>query len=169
MAEAKKDWLVAAVEALSGISPEQQEAAILELEKDHPGVGDRARALLEKLKEDELWIETGERAQPSLKNPKLQPIRVEPKVEVVKPTGRKIIRWVQGSNGSWSYFLEGETMPRRWFGPPPKEALELSKPKPEEPPPEEQEESKKAAVEPEANAVVGTDQPPLSGPGGMLV
>jgi hypothetical protein len=38
--------LLAAIDALKRVSPEQQEAAILELEREHPGIGERIRALL---------------------------------------------------------------------------------------------------------------------------
>jgi hypothetical protein len=38
--------LLAAIDALKGVSPEEQEAAILALDAEHPGVGQRARALL---------------------------------------------------------------------------------------------------------------------------
>ena len=38
--------LLAAIDALKRVSPEQQEAAILELEGEHPGIGERVRALL---------------------------------------------------------------------------------------------------------------------------
>jgi len=38
--------LSAAIDALKRVSPQEQEAAILALEEGHPGIGDRARALL---------------------------------------------------------------------------------------------------------------------------
>jgi hypothetical protein len=38
--------LLAAIDALKRVSPEEQEAAILALDREHPGVGSRARALL---------------------------------------------------------------------------------------------------------------------------
>src|SRR5262245_2951464 len=38
--------LMAAVDALKRVSPEEQDAAILELEGDHPGIGARIKALL---------------------------------------------------------------------------------------------------------------------------
>jgi hypothetical protein len=39
--------LLAAVEALKLVSVEQQEAAISALDQGHPGIGDRARTLLD--------------------------------------------------------------------------------------------------------------------------
>ena len=38
--------LLAAIDLLKNVSPEQQEATILQLEEEHPGIGNRARALL---------------------------------------------------------------------------------------------------------------------------
>jgi hypothetical protein len=74
-------------------------------------------------------------AEAFFKNPVAQPIRVEPKVEVVK-SKPKGIKWRQTAVG-WEYLVDGETMWRRDFGAGPK--LALPKPKPEEPKPEEQE------------------------------
>lgn len=48
MTELKLDEVgfLAAIDALKSVSPDQQEAAILALEEEHPGIGGRARALL---------------------------------------------------------------------------------------------------------------------------
>src|SRR5262249_45589776 len=68
---------------------------------------------------------------------------VEPKVEVVKPAQKRVVKWRQRSDGGWECRLEGENMVRRHFGPRPKVAqkateavpqlkvVEAQKPEPE--------------------------------------
>src|SRR6516162_11621862 len=46
MTDPMLDEVELVVDALKGVSPEEQEAAILELEERNPGVGERVRALL---------------------------------------------------------------------------------------------------------------------------
>jgi hypothetical protein len=79
--------LLAAIEALRGASPEQQEAAILELEEDHPGVGEKARALLAQKAATELWIETGEKAEAKPKTGTAPPKQSSAKPAMKRPVG----------------------------------------------------------------------------------
>ena len=85
MTELKKEWLTTAIKALKGASPEQQEATILELEKDHPGIGEKARALMAQEAATDLWIETGEPrpASPTARPTVRRPVAAAPKP---KPT-----------------------------------------------------------------------------------
>src|SRR5262249_19229012 len=90
-AELDEVGLLAAIDALKHVSPEQQEAAILELEEEHPGVGERVRALLA------LEKQTAEHIA------RLEKARVEPKAtEPVKLGVVRKIRWRQ-VDGVWFY------------------------------------------------------------------
>src|SRR5262245_9065518 len=79
--------LLGAIEALRGAGPEQQEAAILELEEDHPGVGEKARALLAQKAATELWIETGEKAEAQPKTGTAPPKQSSAKPAMRRPVG----------------------------------------------------------------------------------
>jgi hypothetical protein len=127
------------------------------------GVGETVRAAWAKAKAEEkemqeAWLAHTEEKPSSFILPKVQPIRVESKVEVVK----QIVEWRQTGKG-WEYLLERETIYRRGFGPAPKhlEALALPKPKPE-PEPEPEEEPKKAAVEGKLPAVIPPSPEPVA-------
>ena len=130
--------LLAAIDLLKGVSAEQQEAAILALEEQHPGIGNRAGALLALERQTAQAIAkleghaaitsslrvkaaAAKEAEGFFKNPTAQPIREEPKLEKPKVEGsirRKLsVDLIAG----------------------------VPKPKPEEPKPEE-EEPRKAAV-----------------------
>src|SRR5215469_5422290 len=74
--------LLAAIDLLKKISPEEQEAVILALEHDHPGIGDKAKAALE------------------LEEKKVVKLRVVEPVKVERPEVRdkngNLYRWVNG-------------------------------------------------------------------------
>ena len=81
-----------------------------------------------------------EEASASSKNSSAQPKVEEPKIGVVEPKRKRIVQWKQRANGGWEYLLEGETMYRRHFGPPPKlkavpqpqlKVVDQAKPRPE--------------------------------------
>ena len=155
--------LLAAIDALKRVSPEQQEAAILELEEEHPGIGERIRALLAIEKQAAEHIARLEKA------------RVAPKAaEPVKLGLVRKVKWKRVGQ-AWFKSVDGGEF-RRHLGPLPKEVeaklstmavpqlkvVEQAKPKPE-PEPEEQEEEKKAAVAPAKNEVaVAKGVAPLS-------
>src|SRR6516165_9576533 len=61
--------LLAAIDALKLVSPEQQEAAILELEGEHPGIGERVGALLAIEKQTAEHIARLEKAAPKAAEP----------------------------------------------------------------------------------------------------
>jgi|SRR5215471_10842269 len=75
--------LLAAIDLLKKISPEEREAVILALEHDHPGIGDRARAALE-LEERKV-----------VKLHVVEPVKSVEKPEVRDKYGN-LYRWVNG-------------------------------------------------------------------------
>jgi putative DNA primase/helicase len=135
MAKAGEVELLAAVDLLKKISPEEREAVILALEHDYPGVGDGARAMLE------------------LEERKVVKLHV---VEATKSVDVKVVSLGDG----WSFVKKADgskwrvkgTDQRRWTGPEPADAvvqlkaMEQAKPEPEPEP----EEAKKPEAEPEA-------------------
>src|SRR5262249_60309538 len=81
-AELDEVGLLEAIDALKRVSAEQQEAAILELEEEHPGIGERVRALLALEKQAAEHIARVEKA------------RVEPKAtEPIKSGVVRKVRW----------------------------------------------------------------------------
>src|SRR5215831_14970978 len=94
--------LLAAIDALKRVSPEQQEAAILELEEKHPGIGERARALLALEKQTAEAIERLEKQGREVEEPKV----IEQKTVEPKKSG-EIIALVDGRQVRF---------PRRGFG-----------------------------------------------------
>jgi hypothetical protein len=148
--------LLAAIDALRGVSPEEQEAAILALDGEHPGVGGRARALLELEKQTAEAIrklearaakerEERERGARKLEaEPEVKPMAKLRVVEPAKSVGEW--RFVQRADGS-KWMVRGNDW-RRHFGPMPQlrvveqarpkdEPEEAKKPEPEEPKPEQ--------------------------------
>src|SRR5215469_7756203 len=115
--------LLAAIDALKRVSPEQQEAAILELEGQHPGIGERIRALLALEKQTAQHIKKLEKRE--VEEPKV----VEPKIVKPKKSG-EIVAWVDGRQVRF---------PRRFGVAPVLKVVEQAKPEPEpeeEPEPE---------------------------------
>jgi putative DNA primase/helicase len=146
--------LMAAIEALKSVSPEEQEAAILALEEEHPGVGQRASALLELEKQTAEAIRKAEadgRRMVAEAKARVGKPDVEPTKPVVQPVAKIGVvgvgegwRFVQRADGT-KWRVRGTDW-RRWFGPVPKTAepqvvlrtVEQAKPEPE-PEPEEPE------------------------------
>jgi len=123
--------LQAAIDLLKKISPEEQEAVILALEHDHPGIGDKARAALE------------------LEEKKVVKLRVVEPAKSERPEIRdkqgNLYRWVNGGY-------------RRVFGVAQLKVMEQAKPEPE---PEKQEtkvEAKSVAVAKTKISSVGFQQ-----------
>ena len=123
--------LLAAIEALKRVSPEQQEAAILELEGEHPGIGERIRALLALEKQTAEHIKRLEKQGREV---------VEPKVVVEPKKSAEVVVWVDGRQVRF---------PRRGFGAPALKVVEQTKPEPEpeEPEPEKVEEGRGGLVD----------------------
>jgi hypothetical protein len=149
--------LLAAIEALKRVSPEEQEAAIRALEEEHPGVGTRARALLELEKQTAEAVRKLEaRAAKEREERERRAAEITGKLEAEPPTGvvaklepAKSVggwRFVQRADGS-KWMVRGNDW-RRHFGPVPQlrvveqarpkpEPVEAKKPEPEEPKPEQ--------------------------------
>ena len=122
--------LLAAIDALKRVSVEQQEAAILELEKEHPGIGERIRALLALEKQTAEHIKRLEKQGREVEKLKV----VEPKIVEPKKSG-EIVALVDGRQVRF---------PRRFGTGPALKTVEQVKPKPE---PEPEEEKKAAETE----------------------
>jgi len=107
-AEVDEFKLLTAVDALRGASPEQQEAAIRELEQDHPGIGNRVRALLAIEKQTAEAISKLEAKRESVEPPRVGTAKVEP---LPKVRWKKIgAAWFKDAGNGW----------RRHLGPLPK-------------------------------------------------
>jgi hypothetical protein len=98
--------LLAAIDALKRVSPEQQEAAILELEGEHPGIGERVKALLAIEKQTAEHIARLEKAAPKAAEP-------------VKLGLVRKIKWKR-IGAAWFKSVDGGEF-RRHLGPLPKE------------------------------------------------
>jgi len=152
--------LLAAVDGLKRVSVDQREAAIAALDEEHPGVGDRVRAMLAREAEYQAAI---------IKKSNEVFAKAEAKPSVAK-VGPRVTRWRQLPSGAWEYLLEGQSFWRRHFGIPPKHVGTVAKPvvqlkvvdqaKPE-PEPEPEEPKKKAAVAPVKNEVAVVKVAPL--------
>lgn len=141
--------LMAAIEALKSVSPEEQEAAILALEEEHPGVGQRASALLELEKQTAEAIRKAEadgRRMVAEAKARAEAVRkpdVEPTKPVVQPVAKIGVagvgegwRFVQRADGS-KWMVRGSDW-RRHFGPMPQlKVVDQKEPEQEEPKPEE--------------------------------
>src|SRR5215472_475804 len=106
--------LLAAIDALKRVSPEQQEAAILRLEEEHPGIGERIRALLAIEKQAAEHIARVEK-------PRVEPKAIEP-VKSAEPVKSEVVRKVRYKHVGQAWFKSingGEFI--RHIGPLPKE------------------------------------------------
>lgn len=99
--------LLAAVDALKRVSPEEQEAAILALEESHPGIGDRARALLAIEKQSAEDIRKAEEQGKKWAGEAKKV--VEPKPSPKPNLGHKpVIRLVRRPDGEYDTVIEGQ-------------------------------------------------------------
>ena len=162
------------VDALKGVSPEEQEAAILELEERNPGVGERVRALLvierqaieaiRKAEADGRRIVAKAKARAEAVRKPAEP-KAKPELRIVaaeqKPVEKPVEGWrfVQRADGS-KWMVRGNDL-RRWFGPVPQlKVVEQAKPEPEkrpdpEPKPKEEPKADRGLVPVAPSAVVG--------------
>jgi hypothetical protein len=155
MTEPVLDEVELMVDALKRVSPEEQEAAILELEERNPGVGERVRALLALEKQATEAIRKaeadGRRIVAEAKARAERKPDVEPKPVETKPVVAKIgvaggWRFVQRADGS-RWMVRGNDW-RRHFGPMPQlKVVEQRKPEPEQEPEPEPEPEQKVVVE----------------------
>ena len=124
--------LMAMIDELKRVSPGEQEAAIEALEGDHPGVGERARALLALERRAEEITRKLEEAEAAFKKPeaRVEPVAARPKpklVETTKPDEPREWRFVQRADGS-KWMVRGKDW-RRHFGPVPQlKVVEQAKP-----------------------------------------
>ena len=159
MTEPVLDEVELVVDALKRVSPEEQEAAILELEERNPGIGERVRALLalerqafeaiRKAEADGRRIVAEAKARAERK-PDVEP-KAKPELRIVEPAEKKPVEWklVQRADGT-KWRVKGNDW-RRWFGPVPQlRVVEQAKPIEEAKKPEP-----KPEPEPEPRVQVG--------------
>ncbi|PWT77879.1 MAG: hypothetical protein C5B60_02010, partial [Chloroflexi bacterium] len=156
--------LLMVIEALKGDSPDQQEAAIQELEKEHPGIGDRARALLA------LELKEAAEIAKKVKNSGAKigvAAKIEVEAEPKQGKWRKVgSAWFKNEGNGWRRHLGPlpKELPNSSVGVPQLKVVEQAKP--EEAEPEKEEEPKKAAAAEEPKEASGRAVVPVLEPGG---